>query len=387
MKSIIIKMINIIFVYIRIIWGKICIHLPVQNKTFFFESEDDFCDNSWALYQYLLKKKKYKFVWIVSNAHNFKNTEDTRFISWKSLYGLSAIYYYSVSGYIFYTHCMYRGYHKRKQQLVVDLEHGTGFKAGKNSTGNYCDYALVTGEFWIKPFSKYLGIPEEKLLPLGYPRLDLLLKNLSSGQENPLCRDKQFKKLVIWMPTFRASRVKELSEASMDNETGLPLVDNKKKLEILDWDLSNLGILLMIKVHHLQAEKAIFLNTFQSIIFINDKMLVQKGIQLYEMIGKTDALITDYSSISVDYLLADKPIGYILDDYDLYKKSRGFKFENITDYMPGEHIYTMNDYMAFLRSILDNCDKYKVDRERMISIMHASPKGGSCEKICSYFGI
>lgn len=189
------------------------------------------------------------------------------------------------------------------------------------------------------------------------------------------------------MPTFRASRVKGLSEVSMDNETGLPLIDNKNKLEKLDQDLFNLGILLMIKVHHLQAEKPIFLNDFRSIVFINDKMLAQKGIQLYEMIGKTDALITDYSSISVDYLLADKPIGYILDDYELYKQSRGFKFDNITDYMPGEHIYTINGFMSFFRSILDHNDRYKQDRKRIISIMHASPNGYSCEKICSYFGL
>ena len=59
------------------------------------------------------------------------------------------------------------------------------------------------------------------------------------------------------------------------------------------------------------------------------------------MLGSSDALITDYSSVYFDYLLLDKPIGFTVDDMELYIKDRGFIFNNPEEYMPGKR-YIMN---------------------------------------------
>ena len=72
-------------------------------------------------------------------------------------------------------------------------------------------------------------------------------------------------------------------------------------------------------------------------------MLEKEKLQLYELIGISDALISDYSSVAVDYLLLDRPLGYVLADYEIYREKRGFVFEDPLEYMPGEKIYNACD--------------------------------------------
>ena len=46
----------------------------------------------------------------------------------------------------------------------------------------------------------------------------------------------------------------------------------------------------------------------------------RKTDKLYELIGISDGLLSDYSSVAVDYLLLDRPLGYVLADYNIYKE-------------------------------------------------------------------
>ena len=360
--------------------------MPIWKKTLFFESEGDFCDNSWALYQYLKQNRCYKYIWIVSDVRKFKNTKDTKFVSFKQT-PLAFYSAYARSKYIFYTHCMLDTYIKRKGQCVVDLEHGCGFKAGKNSTGNYCDIALVTGSFAKKAFSIYLGCDENKVKPLGYPRNDILVNNIGAGIDNPLSGAFKYNKLILWMPTFRDSSNKGLSEKMMNYETGLPLISNDKDLDGLNSFLSKRNCLFMIKIHHLQADKPAFHKKYSNIQIVTDSLIATKGLQLYQIIGYTDALLTDYSSISIDYILLNKPMAYILDDYDMYNKCRGFKYDNVKDLMPGHHIYTVSDLYNFICDVETDYDKFKNERNRLVSFFHDVKYGQNCETLVNYLGI
>ncbi len=39
-------------------------------------------------------------------------------------------------------------------------------------------------------------------------------------------------------------------------------------------------------------------------------------------------LVSDYSSVAIDYLLLDRPLGFTLDDYEAYTESRGWVFDD-----------------------------------------------------------
>ena len=110
-------------------------------------------------------------------------------------------------------------------------------------------------------------------------------------------------------------------------------------------------------------------------------------LQLYEVIGKSDALLTDYSSVLFDYLLTGKPQGFIVDDIDTYSKSRGFLVENIEDYLPGRLIKSIKELCDFLNDIVAGSDNYLIAREKLKQKIFDNPDGLSCQRICEYFSI
>ena len=364
---------------------KIFIHLPIKDNLILFESEGDFCDNSWALYQYLKKKKKYKFVWFVRNPENFSNTHDTIFLSRFKLNRIRPYYYCARACNNFYTHWTFKEINIRKEQTVVNLVHANGFKAQKSSADDYFNYAVICGIGAQKYLQYFFGEPKEKFLSLGFARNDLLVNNIDNGYNNPFCKGRFFKKLILWMPTYRKSVSSHLSEESTDTDTGLPLIETVEELRNLDNYLEHIGLLILIKIHHLQADKDIFKLTFNNIIILTDKQIAEQNLQLYQIIGKTDALLTDYSGISFDYLLTGKPIGYILYDIKKYEKSRGFYYEDVRKLMPGKHIYNMEDLKAYFDDIINDIDKYKEDRQILKEKTHVSDKGDACYRICNYF--
>lgn len=109
---------------------------------------------------------------------------------------------------------------------------------------------------------------------------------------------------------------------------------------------------------------------YTNIIFINNEDLKKEDIELYSILHYTDALISDYSSISVDYMLLNKPIAYSLDDFKQYNNSRGFVFENPLEYMSGHHLYNMDDLLSFLEDVCSGRDIYVDKRALIMSEFH-----------------
>lgn len=375
----------------RTIW-KLFQLLPINKKLILFESEPDFCDNSWALYQYLLKERpNYHFVWIVQNPHNYKGTNNNQ-TSYVSRFGqgmhLKTIFYYATARFNFYTHWTFRSYIPRKGQTVINLWHGTGVKDTKIKSKDYFDWLLTTGEAGIIPLSTCLGTSVSKTLPLGYPRNDILLNNVSSGKDNPFCpKGEHIKKIILWLPTFRTSINEAISEKECDTVTGFPLLDTQKDLVAFNEILKEKNVVVIAKIHHLQAEKPVFQHKFSNFIILTDKLLSEKGYQLYHVVGKSDALLTDYSSIMVNYLLVNKPMGFILDDLEKYEKSRGLLFNDVRKVMMGDHIFTKEHLYNFVDKVVEEIDEYKALREAQVLRVHNAADGTACKNIVDYFGI
>ena len=55
----------------------------------------------------------------------------------------------------------------------------------------------------------------------------------------------------------------------------------------------------------------------------------ERSLSLYELLGATDLLISDISSVVIDYLLLDRPIIHAFSDLGEYESSRGFTVEPI----------------------------------------------------------
>lgn len=365
---------------------------PIDSKLILFESERDFCDNSWALYNYLLQEyPEYHFVWLCyerSTMEKQKGQLRTTFVHFDGSFHSYSTWYIARARYVFFTHGLLNA-KRRRGQFVLNLWHGVALKGLKQKRAvqdsPFYNNLLCLGELNIATQATFLSCSEKLVLPLGYPRNDLLLNNIADGYTNPFVPDGFRGKVILWMPTFRASINPALSEEGVDTPTGLPLLATVTDLLDFNSYLHSINVCVVVKIHHLEAEKDAFKLSFSNIVFITDDDVANRNLQLYQIVGKSDALLSDYSSIAIDYLLVHKPMGFILDDIDSYAASRGaFLFEDVKSALAGSHIYTRQELKDFCLEIAQDIDSSKHLRDQLIDLMIKYQDNKSCERIAQF---
>ena len=108
------------------------------------------------------------------------------------------------------------------------------------------------------------------------------------------------------------------------------------------------------------------------------------GVEIYELMAASDALITDFSSTYIDYLLCDKPIAFDITGIDNF--TQGFAVENPEQYMPGNKIANTSQLMKFLSDVAEGRDSYQQERRHMCDLMHLYQDGKATERILQYYG-
>ena len=102
---------------------------------------------------------------------------------------------------------------------------------------------------------------------------------------------------------------------------------------------------------------------------------------LYPLVGRADALLTDYSSVYIDYLLLDRPIGFVTDDWDAYRNSRGFVFDDPRAVMPGPFLTDYAELTTFLSDVASGNDPFQDRRRTLADRFHTYADGQSCERV------
>ena len=369
--------------------------LPIDPTLIVMESEGDLSDNAYALYDYLKSNgylNKYSVVWLVYDVDKAaRRMPETSFISKEPIkIDIRRSKYLATCRWFMYDHRnIINHLKKRKDQSIVYLSHGAGFKDSKGDTSKiktWFDIIFMQGDIPAQIAAHFWNQPIEKVKRLGYSRTDYFFQNHDRIRQifsNRFHTDNNCK-IIIWMPTFRKSTSKELSEEYKYTETGLPIFDTVGEIRAFDHFLEELGIYLVIKPHPLQAKLPVFSESFRRILILLNEDLSNLGIQLYQFVGLTDALITDYSSIAHDYLLLNKPIIYTLDDYDDYSKSRGLWPENALEYMVGYHVYNKKDFENALKDISRGQDIYNEARNLTVPLFHDHVDGNSSQRIVNY---
>lgn len=214
-------------------------------------------------------------------------------------------------------------------------------------------YVVCSGEGVADIYAGAFGIKKEQVLPLGSPRADALLnygdtRKLRSRFEKkyPECKGK---KLVLYAPTFR-------DDPECDRSF-LRLFDAQRLRKELGDDYELL-VRLHPQVHSCKPEGAIDVTDYPS---VNELTLL------------SDILITDYSSICMDFVLLDKPCVFFAPDLEEYTKRRPFYFD-YESYVPGE---TVRDFSLLADSVL----LAGVDKKSMnFKLFNLSEVNGNCAK-------
>lgn len=357
---------------------RILIKLFFKKNLVLLESTPDFSDNTYPLYLELAKNKKLHLIWCIHFSCLKKNVKSVLLKSFK--YKFLRL----IAGYTFYSHT-FLGDICNTKQIRVFLTHGMSFKDTRGLMGDSSihSYIISLSEFHSILRTKTIPGCGNKLLELGYPRNDMLFA------KKEIIRDK---KLVLWLPTFRhmkdANNITR-SDYGDKSSTEFNLIDFEC-LKMLDEYLIGKNIEIYIKFHpnqDLRYVKILQKAKFNNITIFTSKDFIDKKYNLYNLLANSDALISDFSSVYIDYLLTEKPIAFDISDFDNYKEGIGFIVNNPLEYMPGMKIRKFDDLKEFLESVGNNDDLFYQERCNLKNLCHKYKDGKAARRIVDYFGL
>ncbi|PTP73734.1 CDP-glycerol glycerophosphotransferase family protein [Vibrio splendidus] len=190
--------------------------------------------------------------------------------------------------------------------------------------------------------SSALHVPYFNVTKFGLPRNDYLTCNRKELTDLDLYNESEiiesfvesYKKVILFAPTYRG-------DSHADNE---PVNFNESQLTVLERYLTDNDILLLVRSHkfsRLSSDNKLLntKNVIDASSFKNPMILLRY----------TDLLVTDYSSIWIDFLLLKKPIIIYTPDLDTYTKEHGF-IHDFKDSIPCEPLINFEQLMVSLES-------------------------------------
>lgn len=361
----------------------------------------DFGDNARALFEYALQvglNRTYELVWLVKNREEFKqydSIENVCFLSYE--WSVSEkreerdAYYRALclAKYLFFTDAYGFARNCRKDQVRVQLWHGCGFKTRVNFVRceKRYEYTTVISDLYADIHADIYGLRKDQVLVTGYAKQDWLFHPEKEDMEK--LRIPKARKYIFWLPTFRSTErmLEQLNEYILESETGLPIVTTGKKMHILNTLLEKKDIVLIVKLHPFQDRSEVHCDGYTNVHLIENEELVEQDIPINRLLGQAHALISDYSSAAVDFMLLDRPMAFMLEDVEEYEKSRGFVFENIREWLPGKELFTFGEVCNFVEEVASGKDTMGDRRKKLTSRMHMYCDDKNCQRILKQFHI
>lgn len=238
--------------------------------------------------------------------------------------GLHGLWAYVRAEAVLFTHGLYGSPRLRKP--VVNLWHGDGPKSitpERDGGGHVAStYFVGSTPLFSHHQAETYGVPADRVLLTGNPRTDQLWRDVPSERLVELGITEEF---VVWMPTFRRAR----AVGAMRTKAG-PVAEDRAGLAELAAGLRAQGRQLVVKPHPLDADR----RAWPGAVLVDEDDLAEAGVSLYELLGASAGLVTDYSSVWVDYLLVDRPIAFLVPDRHTY--DRALFPSDVLDWVPGE---------------------------------------------------
>lgn len=357
-----------------------------NKKRIIFNSTINSCYdyNSKYLFEYFLKNyPEYEVKYVLNNKSLKEKLEKEIGNYFIDTFSLKNIIY-CLKAYTWITSSLETplgGIFLRLNRLVIHLGHGTPFKnigfMEKNISivkkiyyiliRNNFSYFLSTSHNFDKIMCNFLNVPLKRIFTNGQPRNDSIFVNKKEFLKNNFVI-KEASTNILYAPTWRQK-----------TETILfpfPDIDYKK----LEKYLKENNINIFLRIHP----------SFES--EINEEILKIKGIYVFnsklaeditEYLSCFDMLITDYSSIFIDYLLLNRPILFLPYDIKEYNEEIGFTID-FEKHTPGSKVYDLETFLNEISKYNENTEYYKNERKRENEFYNICRNNKNCERVTKF---
>jgi CDP-glycerol glycerophosphotransferase len=266
--------------------------------------------------------------------------------------------------YVMSTESVFGGFRSPPGQISVNLWHGepptkpTGrFGTGRGLHSSISPVCSTVGRAYR---SAEFGVHPHTVPIIGAPRNDRMLRacpartrnSLLGGTTNPA---------YLWMPSFRVGSwgTSQRIDAT-HSHPGLPFTTTE--LRRLDQWLLGHQTEIWEKLHPRDLGR--FPEGLHALHVLTDDQLHSHGLTTHTALNAFDGLITDMSSIWVDYLLLDKPLIFAFPDIESYREGRGLNLEPYEHWIPGPLARTIDDLTSALTDLITGTDTSAAERHR-----------------------
>lgn len=229
------------------------------------------------------------------------------------------------------------------------------------------DYVITTSEFANDIWDSQYQHGREKYRILGNARNDVLFETTL-----PQIKKSPEEVIISYLPTDRGT-------------TGMQLVDLFNKFgfdhELFETFLEQNNARFLLKCHHRQFGVAGLKELFEN----SERMFMYSGQDVMPVLKETDVLISDYSSVSFNFLMRNRPI--ILGAFDIneYEAKLGFTFDFRKD-MPGPICADWPQVFSEIEKAI-NSDPWAERRKKVLDRLYDQQDGNSCARIVMFLNM
>lgn len=220
------------------------------------------------------------------------------------------------------------------KKFGFDIEVAPDVRRRERALSEKLSYVVASSEDVKDIYAKAFGVTPDKVLTLGSPNADYYFRKTSKSFAKvhlyELYPELENKKVILYAPTFRE-----------DGSDVLSHIDFSK--------LQNDDTYVLVRLHPQVNNRETVRNAFDVTDYDN----------VNELCAVSDLLITDYSSICMDFALQDKPVIYYAYDLDKYKDERNFYFD-YESYVGGTVVKTEDELQRAVKRALNN-DEDKIN--------------------------
>jgi len=303
-------------------------------------------------------------------------------------WSLRGLAHYLTAQHVMTTGSIHGNLRPPRRQNVVALWHGeppTKTTARFEGQGGVrATYAPVCSTVGRAYRSVEFDVPPLQVPIVGAPRNDRMLRADRAAVRRTLLGGDADRTTLVWMPSYRVATWKgQLRSDVAGAGPGVPFpVEDVRRID--DW-LHAQGARIVVKVHHRDATA--FPTDCRAITVLTQGDLESRGLTLYPALSAFDGLITDMSSVWVDYLLVDRPMVFAFPDVEHYRQGRGLNLEPFEHWVPGPFAHTVDDLLPALADVVAGRDPMAEERRRARARFHQFADDRSAQRLLDGLGL